>query len=105
MPRLGTPSMAFRVNYLCLACITLSGVCFAQTTRPTAFSTTQPTAIDPRIEKFIGELSADDWQTRQKAQDALVQYGLDIRARLGAVLRDTKDEEARARVEAALRQI
>jgi len=34
-----------------------------------------------------------------------VQYGLDIRPRLSAVLKETKDEEARTRVEAALRQI
>jgi len=57
------------------------------------------------IEGLIRELSADDWQTRQKAQDALVQYGLDIRPRLSIVLRETHDEEARTRIEAALRQI
>src|SRR2546430_9705368 len=97
--------MGFRISHLCLASIVLSGVCMAQTTRPSTLPTTQPAIGDPRIEKFIGELSADDWQTRQKAQDALVQYGLDIRQRLSAVLRETKDEETRARVEAALRQI
>ena len=97
--------MVFRISHLCLASIVLNGVCMAQTTRPSTLPTTQPAIGDPRIEKFIGELSADDWQTRQKAQDALVQYGLDIRLRLSAVLRETKDEETRARVEAALRQI
>ncbi|HEV8290645.1 MAG TPA: hypothetical protein VGP94_01920, partial [Tepidisphaeraceae bacterium] len=101
--------MSFRLNYLCLACIAMAGVCFAQTTRPTTLPTTLPTtrpfADDARIEHLIHELSADAWQTRQKAQDALVQYGLDIRPRLATVLRETKDEEARTRVEAALRQI
>jgi hypothetical protein len=97
--------MNFRLSHLCLASFVLSAVCMAQTTRPTTLPTTQPVAADPRIEKFIAQLSADDWQTRQKAQDALVQYGLDIRPRLSAVLRDTRDEETRARVEAALRQI
>src|SRR5437867_9901721 len=97
--------MVFRLNYFCLASITLAGVCFAQTTRPATLPATQPTASDDRIEQFIRQLSADDWQTRQKAQDALVQYGLDIRPRLNRVLRETKDEEARTRVEAALRQI
>src|SRR5256885_14609848 len=97
--------MFCRFNSFCLAWLMLSGVCFAQTARPASPATTQPAIADPRIEKFIGELSADDWQTRQKAQDALVQYGLDIRPRLSGVLRETRDEEARARVEAALRQI
>ena len=92
--------MAFSLRHLGLACIALGGVCLAQTTRPA----TQPIA-DPRIEQLVRQLAADDWQTRQKAQDALVQYGLDIRPRLNAALRETKDEEVRTRVEAALRQI
>jgi len=97
------------LKYLWLACIAMAGVCLAQTTRPTTLPATapatQPAIPDARIEGFIRELSADDWQTRQKAQDALVQYGLDIRPRLSIVLRETRDEEARTRIEAALRQI
>jgi len=79
---------------------------FAQspTTRPATQPTTQP-ALSPEIEKLINELAADTWQMRQKAQDALVQYGLDVRPRLSAVLRETRDEEVRTRIEAALRQI
>src|SRR3954469_2359883 len=92
--------MGVRFNHLWLAMVALCGVCFAQTTRPG----TAP-ALDPRIEKFVGQLAAEDWQTRQKAQDALVEYGLDIRPRLNAILRETKDEEVRTRIEAALRQI
>src|ERR1051325_6384190 len=93
--------MDVRLKFFCLACCLFTTAALAQTTRPT----TQPLLNDPRIEGFIRQLSADDWQTRQKAQDALVQYGMDIRPRLAAVLHETKDEEARARVEAALRQI
>jgi hypothetical protein len=97
--------MRFRLSHFGLACLVLAGVCFAQTTRPTTAPATQPFTNNPRIEQLIRELSADSWQTRQKAQDELVQYGLDIRPRLGIVLRETKDEEARTRIEAALRQI
>src|SRR5881392_4092500 len=109
--------MRLRFNYLCFACIATCGICFAQTTRPATQPATRPFGVpnrissrlgaldDARIDHLIQELSADAWQTRQKAQDALVQYGLDIRPRLNGVLRETRDEEARARVEAALRQI
>ena len=92
------------VKNLWVICITAS-MCAAQTTRPATQPTTRPLADEARIEKLISELSADAWQTRQKAQDALVQYGLDIRQRLNAVVKETKDEETRTRVEAALRQI
>jgi len=96
--------MAIRFNYLFLS-IALAGFCMAQTTRPTTRPASGPAINDPRIEQLVGQLAADDWQSRQKAQDALVQYGLDIRPRLSALLKETKDEEVRTRVEAALRQI
>jgi hypothetical protein len=88
-----------------LAIAALGATALAQTTRPA----TRPTTLSPvnqkRIEQLISELAADTWQTRQKAQDSLVQYGIDVRPRLDVVLRQTKDEEVRTRVEAALRQI
>src|SRR6185503_8832094 len=99
------PHLITRYWLLVTSCLVVGGVCFAQTTRPATQPTTRPFADEARIEQWIRELSADEWQTRQKAQDALVQYGLDIRPRLNSVLKDTKDEEARTRVEAALRQI
>src|SRR3954470_7414751 len=80
-------------------------MCLAQvapTTRPTTNPATQPSGA---VEQLVRELAAEPWQTRQKAQDALVQYGLDVRPRLQALLKETKDEEVRTRVEAALRQI
>src|SRR5688500_18659810 len=88
--------------------LTITALCAsasAQTTRPTTQPTTQPTVNQLRIEQLINELAADTWQSRQTAQDTLVQYGPDIRPRLSALLRETKDEEVRTRVEAALRQI
>src|SRR2546426_4606719 len=101
--------MKVRLKSFWVAGLGMGGVGLAQRTRPTPLPATAPTSQaavqDARIEGLIRELSADDWQTRQKAQDALVQYGLDIRPRLSIVLRETKDEEARTRIEAALRQI
>src|SRR5215212_6317294 len=97
--------MMLRFKFIWAVCFWLASTVAAQTTRPATLPTTRPLADEARIEQLIRELSADAWQTRQKAQDALVQYGLDIRPRLSTVLRDTKDEEARTRVEAALRQI
>jgi hypothetical protein len=88
--------------------LTIAALCasaWGQTTRPTTQPATQPTAAQLKVEQLINELAADTWQSRQKAQDTLVQYGPDIRPRLNALLRDTKDEEVRTRVEAALRQI
>jgi hypothetical protein len=97
--------MDIRLKLSCLTCLALATATFAQTTRPTTLPTTQPSPLNPQIEQFIRDLSAETWQTRQKAQDALVQYGLDIRPRLNALLRETRDEEVRTRVEAALRHI
>ena len=58
-----------------------------------------------RVEQLIAQLSAEAWQERQRAQDALVQLGQDARPRLMQVLQATQEEEVRTRVEAALRQI
>ena len=71
----------------------------------------QPPADNPsstiaaRVEQLIGQLSAESWQDRQRAQDALVQLGNDARPRLLQVLQQSQEEEVRTRVEAALRQI
>src|SRR4051812_25190482 len=86
----------------------LSSVCWgevAPTTRPTTAPATQPSITSQRIEELVKQLAAEPWEVRQKAQDALVQYGIDVRPRLNALLKETRDEEVRTRVEAALRQI
>src|SRR4051812_8243963 len=88
--------------------VMMAGVCWgesAPTTRPATVPATQPSVTAQRIEELVRELAAEPWQVRQKAQDALVQYGIDVRPRLNALLKETRDEEVRTRVEAALRQI
>ncbi|HEX2973039.1 MAG TPA: HEAT repeat domain-containing protein, partial [Tepidisphaeraceae bacterium] len=72
-----------------------------------AIQTTQP-AIQPatgEVDAVIGQLSADDWKTRQQAQERLVQIGEPAVDPLRRLVRDTQDEEVRTRAEAALRQI
>jgi hypothetical protein len=65
---------------------------------------TLPTSPDP-LQALIADLAGDSWLVRQKAQDALVKLGPDIRPRLLRLLRETQDEEVRTRLEAALRRI
>jgi hypothetical protein len=59
----------------------------------------------PNIEPLIQQLGDDNWKIRQKAQDQIVAAGEDAVPRLQDVLKETHDEEVRARVEAALGQI
>src|SRR5688500_3460832 len=71
----------------------------------------QPPADNPsstiaaRVEQLIGQLSAESWHDRQRAQHALVQLGDYARPRLLQVLQQSQEEEVRTRVEASLRQI
>jgi hypothetical protein len=57
------------------------------------------------VEALITQLSDDQWRVRQQAQDRLVQLGLDVVSRLQRLVKESPDEEARTRAEAALRQI
>jgi hypothetical protein len=67
--------------------------------------TTQP---GPDIESLITQLSADRRPDRQRAQDRLVDLGSaspEIESRLRRLLRETHDDEAASRAQAALRLI
>src|SRR5687768_1785535 len=57
------------------------------------------------IPALIQQLSHDDWKLRQKAQERLVAIGEPAVDALKKISADTKDEEVRARAEAALQQI
>jgi hypothetical protein len=76
----------------------------APTTKPAvaATPTTLPAEISVKVEALIKKLSDEAWQTRQKAQDELVQMGTMVQPRLLELLKQTRDEEVRTRVEAAL---
>jgi len=77
----------------------------AAQTRPAAPPATLPAETAARVRELVAKLAADDWQTRQEAQERLVRMGAVIRDELRAVLAQTADEESRTRIEAALRQI
>lgn len=64
--------------------------------------TTLPAEISAKVEALVKKLSDEAWQTRQKAQDELVQMGPMVQPRLQELLKQTRDEEVRSRVEAAL---
>jgi hypothetical protein len=67
--------------------------------------TTQPATRPSAIADLVRQLSADDWQTRQRAQDRLADMGDAAVADLKTALRRSNDEEVRTRIEAAIRQI
>jgi hypothetical protein len=67
-----------------------------------------PPATQPDVESLIIQLAADRRPDRQRAQDRLVELGLgspEVEARLRRLLRETRDEEAASRAQAALRLI
>src|SRR5437016_9561863 len=66
-------------------------------------ATTQSSS--PDVETLIQQLSSDNWKQRQHAQEALVMLGGDVRPRLQQLIRESANEEVRARAEAALGQI
>src|SRR5689334_20058305 len=60
------------------------------------------------LESLIAALSSDNGAARQHAQDRLVELGLgsrDVESRLTRLARESRDEEAVARAQAALRII
>lgn len=77
----------------------------AASTRPAGPSTRPAIAPDPKLESLIAQLGAESWQTRQKAQEALTQYGPSIRPRIQRLLAESGDEEVRTRAEAILRRL
>lgn len=75
-----------------------------------ALSAAQPApAADPSpapaLDAQIAQLSSDDWRTRQKAVRFLVAAGEDALPRLRQALRQTRNGEIRARLEAAIGHI
>jgi len=110
MSRLALPAACILATALAIAAL---GQQPAPQTRPAApttppnLPTTAPTEaqIAAQADALIKDLSSNDWQTRQKAQDALVLLGLDARPRLLDAFRQARDEEVRTRLEAALRQL
>jgi hypothetical protein len=74
-------------------------------TAPASTTATGPTTRDLRIDKLIGTLSHDDWQTRQKAQDELVRLGAFAVPKLKNAAERGADDEIRERAAAALRII
>ena len=80
---------------LILACA--SPASLAQTTTA---PTTAPTPA--QIPALIKQLSDDNYQTRQDAQDQLVRFGADARPALQDLIAHTTDPEARTRAETAI---
>src|SRR3954464_2052731 len=78
-----------------LAAVVCASSCLAQSTQP----------VPPEIPALIKQLSDDNYQTRQDAQDQLVRFGTDARPALQELLTRTTDPEARTRAEAALGMI
>jgi hypothetical protein len=64
---------------------------------------TGPAAHD--LQPLIKGLSADDWQTREQAQSRLEQLDPAARPVLLGIIRQTRDDDLRARLEAGLRSI
>src|SRR5262245_39758099 len=93
--------MPKQVSFAVIACCIATAVARAQQSPAPALPPEQATAM----EALFTNLSADSWQVRQQAQDALVQMGPDARPRLLLLAKQTRDEEVRTRAEAAIRQI
>jgi len=69
-----------------------------------AAPTTQPAPV-PDIQPLLKGLCADDWLAREQAQTRLGQLDNNARPLLLNVMRQTKDEDVRARLEAAIHRI
>src|SRR5688572_15923675 len=72
-------------------------------TQPATGPSTQPS--EPQIRELVKQLSSDDWKAREKAQAAIVELGAAAKPVLEQLARDVKEDEARTRLEAAMRQI
>jgi hypothetical protein len=57
------------------------------------------------IEKWIAQLSSDDWKLRQEAMEQLVGLGEDALGRLRKLVNTTEDGEVRSRASSAIGQI
>ena len=57
------------------------------------------------VQDLVTRLSADDWKVRDKAQEQIVGLGIDAKPHLERIVRQTREEEVRTRLESALRQI
>jgi hypothetical protein len=66
--------------------------------------TTQPASVSD-LQPLINSLSAEDWQTREQAQSRLEQLDPAARPVLLGIIRQTQDDDLRARLEAGLRTI
>src|SRR5688500_7289149 len=80
----------------------LYGQAFLFGSPSTGPASTQP--LDPS-ETLIAQLSADEWQAREEAQDQLVAMGSSAIVRLQRVVAESPDEEARQRAQAAINRI
>src|SRR3954464_631927 len=65
--------------------------------------TTNPSTDE--IQALVKQLSNDNYQKRQAAQDQLVRFGAGARPFLEQLLKESNDPEARTRAEAALQQM
>lgn len=66
-------------------------------------ATTQSSDAD--VDRVLDQLSSDDFATRKKAQDALVQFGEPALTRLHSAVQSTNDPEARSRIKTAIQII
>src|SRR5690349_18209906 len=57
------------------------------------------------LERAVGQLSSDDWKTRQQATQSLVQLGDEAIGRLEHLAATAADDEVRTRAAAAVAQI
>jgi hypothetical protein len=81
-------------------------LCFIQPAFAYAASpTTQPASAPPDLQPILKGLSADDWLTREQAQTRLQQLDNNARPLLLSVMRETKDDDVRSRLEAAIHTI
>lgn len=93
-------------NALCLLVVVIGMLPGSVSTGQTTTQAVEPeTANGAAIRGLVAKLSADDYQTRQDAQDQLVRYGAEARPYLRKLLAATNDPEARTRAEAAVAQI
>jgi len=82
-------------------------LCFFQPTLAFAAPpTTQPAPVPgAELQPILKGLAADDWLTREQAQTRLGQMDTNARPLLLSVMRETKDDDVRSRLEAAIHTI
>src|SRR5437868_5197414 len=65
----------------------------------------EPPANRPETEGWIAQLASDDWKSRQRATDRLIELGDEALPRLSEVVARAPDPEVRTRAQSAIRQI